>query len=63
MKNNNTDIFISGGGLAGMIASIAFSKKGFSVVCVDKNNIDFYKKNQSENFRTSFFRTFKNIFR
>ena len=55
MKNNNTDIFISGGGLAGMIASIAFSKKGFSVVCVDKNNIDFYTKNQNENFRTTAF--------
>ena len=44
MKNNNTDVFISGGGLSGLIASIAFAKNGFLVVCVDKNKPEFYKK-------------------
>lgn len=55
MDKHNTDIFISGGGLAGMIASIAYAKKGFSVVCVDKNNFNFYTKVQSESFRTTAF--------
>ena len=29
------DIFISGGGLAGLIAAIAFGRAGFSVICAD----------------------------
>ena len=37
MKNKNIDVFVSGAGLAGLIASIAFAKNGFSVICVDKN--------------------------
>ena len=55
MKNNNTDVFISGGSLSGLIASIAFAKNGFSVVCVDKNNPEFYKKKKKNTFRTTAF--------
>ena len=32
-----TDIFISGGGLAGMIAAIAFAHNGRRVICADPN--------------------------
>ena len=55
MKNSNTDVFISGGGLSGLIASIAFAKNGFSVVCVDKNKPEFYKKTEKNTFRTTAF--------
>ena len=55
MKNNNTDVFISGGGLSGLIASIAFAKNDFSVVCVDKNKTEFYKKTEKNTFRTTAF--------
>ena len=55
MKNNNTDVFISGGGLSGLIASIAFAKNGFLVVCVDKNKPEFYKKTEKNTFRTTAF--------
>ena len=55
MKNNNTDVFISGGGLSGLIASIAFAKNGFLVVCVDKNKPEFYKKTKKNTFRTTAF--------
>ena len=55
MKINNTDVFISGGGLSGLIASIAFAKNGFSVVCVDRNKPEFYKKTEKNTFRTTAF--------
>ena len=35
MKTNKTDVFISGGGIAGLVATIAFEKLGHSVICVD----------------------------
>lgn len=35
MTREHFDIFISGGGLAGLIATSAFAAKGFSVLCVD----------------------------
>ncbi len=35
MEREHFDIFISGGGLAGLIATCAFAAKGFSVLCVD----------------------------
>lgn len=35
MKREHYDIFISGGGLAGLIATCAFAAKGYSVLCVD----------------------------
>lgn len=31
----DTDVFVSGGGIAGMIAALAFAQKGFRVNCVD----------------------------
>ena len=55
MKNNNIDVFVSGAGLAGLIASIAFARNGFSVVCVDKNKSEFYKKTQKNTYRTTAF--------
>ena len=35
MEREHFDIFISGGGPAGLIATCAFAAKGFSVLCVD----------------------------
>ncbi|QCO56984.1 UbiH/UbiF family hydroxylase (plasmid) [Pseudorhodobacter turbinis] len=35
MTRQNIDILISGGGVAGLSAAIAFGKAGFSVLCVD----------------------------
>lgn len=35
MKPHDTDILISGGGVAGLIAACAFGGAGFSVICVD----------------------------
>ncbi|WP_300056277.1 UbiH/UbiF family hydroxylase [uncultured Roseobacter sp.] len=35
MSDTECDIFISGGGIAGMTAAAAFGSAGFSVVCVD----------------------------
>jgi len=35
MKRENTDILISGGGVAGLTAASAFGAAGFSVICVD----------------------------
>ena len=32
-----TDVFISGGGLAGLIAAQAFAEAGFSVICAEPN--------------------------
>ena len=37
MKREHFDIFISGGGIAGLISTCAFAAKGFSVLCVDPN--------------------------
>ncbi|MAD95383.1 MAG: 2-octaprenyl-6-methoxyphenyl hydroxylase [Rhodobacteraceae bacterium] len=37
MIREHFDIFISGGGIAGLIATCAFAAKGFSVLCVDPN--------------------------
>ena len=55
MKKNNIDIFITGAGLAGLLASIAFSRKGFSVVCIDKIDIKNHIDNNSKSFRTTAF--------
>ena len=55
MKNNNIDIFVTGAGLAGLLASIAFSSKGFSVVCIDKIDIKSHIKNNSKSYRTTAF--------
>ena len=38
MTIHTTDILVSGGGLAGLIAAIAFAKAGFDTVCVDPNS-------------------------
>ncbi|MBU2983451.1 UbiH/UbiF family hydroxylase [Lentibacter algarum] len=35
MPTETADIFISGGGIAGMLAAISFGKLGFSVICAD----------------------------
>ncbi len=35
MKTTETDILISGGGIAGLTAACAFGRAGFSVLCVD----------------------------
>ena len=35
MRNRNIDIFISGAGPAGLLASLSFASLGYSVFCVD----------------------------
>jgi 2-octaprenyl-6-methoxyphenol hydroxylase len=35
MRFQTTDIFVSGGGIAGMAAAMAFERAGFSVICAD----------------------------
>jgi 2-octaprenyl-6-methoxyphenol hydroxylase len=35
MKRENTDILVSGGGVAGLVATIAFAANGFRTLCVD----------------------------
>ncbi|RFP88018.1 UbiH/UbiF family hydroxylase [Rhodobacteraceae bacterium 63075] len=35
MQTQHTEVFVSGGGIAGMITALAFAEAGFSVVCVD----------------------------
>lgn len=35
MDNKKTDVFIAGGGIAGMIASLSFASLGYTVICVD----------------------------
>ena len=35
MKRQDTDILISGGGVAGLTAAAAFGAAGFGVICVD----------------------------
>jgi len=35
MSFQSTDVFISGGGIAGMVAALAFERAGFSVICAD----------------------------
>lgn len=39
----NSDVIIIGGGLAGLIAGIHLSKKGFSVIIIEKNNFPKHK--------------------
>lgn len=38
MTQQTFDIFISGGGVAGLIAAVAFGDAGFSVLCVEPNS-------------------------
>ena len=35
MRFQATDIFVSGGGIAGMVTALAFERAGFSVICAD----------------------------
>ena len=35
MKRTETDILVTGGGIAGMISSLVFAREGFNVICVD----------------------------
>jgi 2-octaprenyl-6-methoxyphenol hydroxylase len=35
MQIRDCDVFISGGGIAGLIAAAAFGSAGYSVICVD----------------------------
>ncbi len=35
MQRNHIDVLISGGGIAGLCAAVAFGRAGFSVLCVD----------------------------
>ena len=49
------DIFISGGGLAGLIAAIAFSRAGFSVICADPVPPVICRNEDNSDLRTTAF--------
>ena len=55
MTKNNIEIFINGAGLAGLLASIAFARKGFSVVCIDKMDVKNHIDNNKKSYRTTAF--------
>ena len=35
MHGKNTDVFVAGGGIAGLVASLSFASLGYTVMCVD----------------------------
>ncbi len=49
------DIFISGGGLAGLIAAIAFGRAGFSVICADPIPPVISRNEDNSDLRTTAF--------
>lgn len=53
MTIHTTDILVSGGGLAGLIAAIAFAKAGFDTVCVDPNPPITTKDAEGADLRTT----------
>ena len=62
MTKNNIEIFINGAGLAGLLASIAFARKGFSVVCIDKMDVKNHIDNKKSYRTTAFLEPSKKFF-
>ena len=50
-----TDVFISGGGLAGLIAAQAFAQAGFSVICAEPNPPVTTRGSKGADLRTTAF--------
>ncbi|SHH68279.1 UbiH/UbiF family hydroxylase [Cognatishimia maritima] len=55
MTQQNVDIVVSGGGIAGLTAAAAFGKAGFSVVCVDPTPPVIERDKQGADLRTTAF--------
>ena len=55
MKNRNIDIFISGAGPAGLLASISFASLGYSVFCVDPHKPVTQANDEGADLRTTAF--------
>ena len=55
MKSRNVDIFISGAGPAGLLASISFASLGYSVICVDPNKPVTHANDAGADLRTTAF--------
>ena len=51
----NTDVFIAGGGLAGLIAAQAFAQAGFSVICAEPNRPVTERGRKGADLRTTAF--------
>lgn len=55
MTRLKTDILISGGGIAGLTAAVAFGQAGFDVICVDPAPIISTETDQDADLRTTAF--------
>ena len=55
MKSRNIDIFISGAGPAGLLASISFASLGYSVICVDPHKPVTHASDAGADLRTTAF--------
>ena len=55
MKSRNIDIFISGAGPAGLLASISFASLGYSVICVDPHKPVTHANEAGADLRTTAF--------
>ena len=55
MKIKNVDIFISGAGPAGLLASISFASLGYSVICVDPHKPVTHANDAGADLRTTAF--------
>ena len=55
MKSRNIDIFISGAGPAGLLASISFASLGYSVICVAPHKPVTHANDAGADLRTTAF--------
>ena len=55
MRNRNIDIFISGAGPAGLLASLSFASLGYSVFCVDPKKPVTQSNEDGADLRTTAF--------
>ncbi len=55
MRFIETDVFVSGGGIAGMTAALAFDRAGFSVICTDPVNPLARRDGSAADLRTTAF--------
>ena len=55
MKIRNIDIFISGAGPAGLLASISFASLGYSVFCADPHKPVIHANDERADLRTTAF--------
>ena len=55
MTIEKVDVFVSGGGIAGMVATIAFEQLGYSVICADPEPPAQTREAGSADLRTTAF--------